>query len=148
MTDLKSQLQNDMKDAMRAKESVKLGTLRLLIAAIKQREIDDKTTLNDADVLKVINKQIKQRRDSIQQYTDAGRDELAAQEQAELTVLEAYLPAQLDAETVKAAVSKAVSDSGAGSMKDMGKVMGILKPQLDGKADMGLVSKLVKEALS
>jgi uncharacterized protein YqeY len=148
MSELKQQLQQDMKDAMRAKEALRLSTIRMLIAAVKQREIDEQTTLSDTDVLKVINKQIKQRRDSIQQYTDAGRTELAEQEQAELAVLEAYLPAQLSETEIQTAVDKAVADSGASSMKDMGAVMGQLKPQLDGKADMGLVSKLVKQALS
>lgn len=148
MSDLKAQLTNDMKDAMRAKDTVRLGTIRMLIAAVKQREIDDQITLDDAGVLKVVNKQIKQRRDSITQYEDAGRTELADKEKAELAVLEAYLPAQLSEAEIEAAVKKAVTDTGASSMKDMGQVMGMLKPQLDGKADMGLVSKLVKTALA
>lgn len=148
MSDLKTQLQNDMKEAMRAKETVRLGTIRMLMAAVKQREIDDQTTLDEAGVLKVVNKQIKQRRDSISQYEDAGRDELADKEKAELVVLEAYLPAQLSEAEIETAVQKAVAETGASNMKDMGQVMGVLRPQLDGKADMGLVSKLVKAALA
>lgn len=148
MSELNTQLKNDMKDAMRAKDSVRLGTIRMLIAAIKQREIDEQITLDDAGVLKVVNKQIKQRRDSITQFEEAGRTELADKEKAELAVLEAYLPAQLSETEIQTAVNKAVSDTGASTMKEMGQVMGVLKPKLDGKADMGLVSKLVKAALA
>lgn len=147
MSDLKSQIQEDMKAAMRAKETVRLGTIRMLLAAIKQREIDDKITFDDAGIIKVINKQIKQRRDSIQQFKDAGRDELAEKEQQELAVLAAYLPEQLDQAAIKALAEKAISDTGAASMKDMGNVMGKLKPELEGKADMGEVSKLIKSLL-
>ena len=148
MSTLKDQLTNDMKDAMRAKETVRLGTIRMLIAALKKHEIDSQTTLDDAGTLKIIQKQIKQRRDSISQFEEAGRQELADKEKEELAVLEAYLPAQLDETAVKAIIDKAVADTGANSMKDMGKLMGAIKPQLEGKADMGLVSKLVKAALA
>ncbi len=147
MSDLKMQIQEDMKSAMRAKETVRLGTIRMLLAAIKQREIDDKITFDDAGILKVINKQIKQRRDSIQQFQDAGRNELAEKEEQELQVLIAYLPEQLDEAATKALVEKAIADTAAASIKDMGKVMGKLKPQLEGKADMGEVSKLIKSLL-
>lgn len=147
MSDLKAKIQDDMKSAMRAKETMRLGTIRMLIAAIKQREIDERITLDDAAVLKVIQKQIKQRRDALTQFRDAGRDDLADIEQNELTVLEDYLPAQLDEATIKTHVEKAIADTGAASMKDMGKVMGVLKPALEGQADMGLVSKLVKQLL-
>lgn len=148
MSDLKAQIQEDMKSAMRTKDSVRLGTIRMLLAAIKQREIDDRITFDDAGILKVINKQIKQRRDSIQQFKDANRSELAEKEEQELEVLMTYLPEQLDEAALKALVEKAIADSGAASMKDMGKVMGLLKPQIEGKADMGQVSKLIKSLLN
>ena len=147
MAELKAQITNDMKDAMRAKATMRLGTIRMLLAAIKQREIDERIELDDGQVLKIVQKQIKQRRDSITQFTDAGRLELAEKEQQELDVLETYLPAQLSEADVKAAVEKAIADTSAESMKDMGKLMGVLKPQLDGKADMGAVSKLIKSLL-
>ena len=147
MAELKAQITNDMKDAMRAKATMRLGTIRMLLAAIKQHEIDERIELDDGQVLKIVQKQIKQRRDSITQFTDAGRLELAEKEQQELDVLETYLPAQLSEADVKAAVEKAIADTSAESMKDMGKLMGVLKPQLDGKADMGAVSKLIKSLL-
>jgi uncharacterized protein YqeY len=148
MPTLKDQLQSDMKDAMRAKETVRLGTIRMLMAAYKKHEIDSKATLDDTGILKIIQKQIKQRRDSITQFEAAGRTELAEKEQQELQILETYLPEQLDEATIKTIVGKAITDTGAESMKDMGKLMGVLKPQLDGKADMGLVSKMIKESLN
>ena len=148
MSALKDQLTSDMKDAMRAKETVRLGTIRMLIAAIKKYEIDNQSTLDDTGVLKIIQKQIKQRRDSITQFEAANRQELADKEKQEMAVLETYLPEQLDEAKIQAIVTKALADTGANSMKDMGKLMGVLKPQLDGKADMGLVSKLVKDALA
>lgn len=147
MSVLKDQLTSDMKDAMRAKETVRLGTIRMLIAAIKKHEIDSQTTLDDAGVLKIIQKQIKQRRDSITQFEAAGRTELADKEQQEMAVLETYLPEQLDETAIQAIITKAIADTGASSMKDMGKLMGAIKPQLEGKADMGLVSQLVKASL-
>ena len=147
MSTLKDQLTNDMKDAMRAKDTVRLGTIRMLIAAIKKHEIDSQTTLDDGGVLKIVQKQIKQRRDSITQFEAAGRNELADKEKQEMEVLEAYLPKQLDEAQIQAIITQAIADTGANSMKDMGKLMGTLKPQLEGKADMSLVSKLVKDAL-
>ena len=147
MSTLKDQLTNDMKDAMRAKDTVRLGTIRMLIAAIKKHEIDSQTTLDDGGVLKIVQKQIKQRRDSITQFEAAGRNELADKEKQEMEVLEAYLPKQLDEAQIQAIITQAIADTGANSMKDMGKLMGTLKPQLEGKADMNLVSELVKDAL-
>ena len=148
MSDLKSSIKDDMKTAMRAKDTLRLGTIRMLLAAIQKHEIDAKTTLDDAGVLKIVSKQIKQRHDSITQFEAAERQELADKEKAELSVLEAYMPEQLDETTIQQLVTKAVQDTGADSMKDMGKVMAALKSQIDGQADMGLVSKLVREALS
>lgn len=145
---LKEQITADMKDAMRARESERLGVIRLLQAAIKQREVDERIELDDAAVLAVIEKMIKQRRESIKQYSEAGRQELADQETAEIAILEPYLPAQLSEQEVAAEVQAAIAESGASGMKDMGKVMGILKPKLQGKADMGQVSAQVKAQLS
>ncbi len=148
MSDLKTQIQNDMKDAMRSKETIRLGTIRMLLAGVKQREIDERIVLDDASILKIINKQIKQHLDSIAQFTAAGRTELADKEQAELKILEAYLPEQLSEADIKSHVEKAIADVGATAVKDMGKVMNALKPHLEGKADMSLVSKLVKDLLA
>ena len=148
MSDLKAQIQNDMKDAMRSKEATRLGTIRMLLAAVKQREIDERIELDDANILKIINKQIKQHLDSITQFTAAGRTELAAKEQEELKILEAYLPEQLNETEIQAHIKQAIADAGATSVKDMGKVMNALKPHLEGKADMSLVSKLVKDLLT
>ena len=145
---LKDQIKQSTITAMKAKDKERLGTLRMLSAAIKQREVDERIELNDTDVLTVINKMIKQRRDSIKQFTDGGRQDLADVEIAELAILEEYLPEQLDEAAIADAVKAAISESGAESIKDMGKVMGILKPKLTGQADMGLVSKLVKEQLA
>lgn len=145
---MKDTIKADMISAMKAKDKLTLGTIRMLMAAIKQKEIDEQITLDDAAVLGVVNKMIKQRRDSIEQFTKGGRQDLVDQESAEINVLEQYLPEQLSAEEVEQAVTKAIADSGASAMKDMGKVMGILKPALTGKADMGAVSKLVKEKLA
>ena len=145
--DLKQQISEDMKNAMRAKEKMRLGTIRMLIAAIKQREIDERITMTDADVLSTINKMIKQRRESLEQYKNAERHDLAEKEQNEIDILETYLPQQLSETEIQNAVKKAIADTGASSMKDMGKLMGALKDELQGKADMSLVSKLVKDAL-
>jgi uncharacterized protein YqeY len=145
---LKDQITEDMKNAMRAKEVTRLGTIRLLLAAIKQREVDERVVVDDAGVLAIVEKLIKQRKDSIEQFTKAGRDDLVAVEQAEMIILQDYLPEQLSDEEITAAVSAAVTASGASGPQDMGKVIGILKPQLAGKADMGKVSGLVKAALA
>jgi len=145
---LKARITDDMKAAMRAKDTARLGTIRLLLAAIKQKEVDDRTELDDAAVSSIVEKLIKQRKDSISQFQAAGRDDLVAAEQAELVVLQAYLPEQLSAAEVEAAVVAAIVESGASSAKDMGKVMGLLKPRLAGRADMGQVSALIKARLA
>jgi len=145
---LKDQITEDMKAAMRAREAGRLGTIRLLLAAIKQREVDERITLDDTAVLAVIDKLVKQRKDSITQFQQAGRDDLVAQEQAELVVLQGYMPAQLSADETLAEVRKAVAETGAAGPQDMGKVMGILKPRLAGRADMTAVSAQVKAVLA
>ena len=145
---LKTRITEDMKSAMRAKETLRLGTIRLLLAAIKQREVDERIELDDAAVSGIIEKLIKQRRDSISQFQTAGRRDLVDAEQAELAILQAYLPEQLSAAEVDAAVTAAVTESGASSVKDMGKVMGLLKTRLAGRADMGRVSALIKAKLA
>ena len=145
---LKLRITDDMKAAMRAKETARLGTIRLLLAAIKQKEVDERIELDDAAVSSIVEKLIKQRKDSISQFQAAGRDDLVAAEQAELAVLQAYLPEQLSAAEVEAAVVAAIAESGASSTKDMGKVMGLLKPRLAGRADMGQVSALIKTRLA
>ena len=144
---LKDQITNDMKSAMKARETERLAAIRLLLAAIKQREVDERITLDDAAVVAVVDKLIKQRRDSINQYEQAGRDDLAAAERAEIDVLSPYLPAQMSADEVAAAVKAAIAQTGAAGPADIGKVMGILKPQLAGKTDLAAVSQLVKAAL-
>ena len=145
---LKQQIQEDMKNSMRAKEVLRLSTIRLLMAAIKQREIDERITLDDAAILKVINKMINQRQDSIEQFEKAERQELADKEKAEMEILKAYLPEQLSAKAIETTIQKAIQETGAASMKDMGKVMGILKPELEGRADMRAVSAKIKELLN
>ncbi len=145
---LKEQITEDMKTAMRAKDSGRLGTIRLLLAAMKQREVDERIELDDAAVIAIVEKLIKQRKDSITQFQTAGRDDLVAIENAELVVLQAYMPAQMSEAEVAAVVAQAVQQVGATGPQDMGKVMGIVKPQLAGKADMGVVSAQVKAALT
>ncbi|MEQ1590877.1 MAG: GatB/YqeY domain-containing protein [Thiobacillaceae bacterium] len=145
---LKARITEDMKSAMRAKESLRLGTIRLLLAAVKQREVDERIELDDAAISAIVEKLIKQRRDSISQFQTAGRQDLVDAEQAELLILQTYMPEQLSAAEVDAAVAAAVAESGAASAKDMGKVMGLLKSRLAGRADMGQVSALIKAKLS
>ncbi|MFP5381847.1 MAG: GatB/YqeY domain-containing protein [Gammaproteobacteria bacterium] len=145
---LKTRIGEDMKTAMRARDTARLGTIRLLLAAIKQREVDERVELDDAAAGGVVEKLIKQRKDSITQFRAAGRDDLVAAEEAELAVLQAYLPEQLSPSEVEAAVAAAIAESGATSPKDMGKVMGILKSRLAGRADMGQVSALIKTRLA
>ncbi len=145
---LKDQITDDMKTAMRAKDTARLGTIRLLLAACKQKEVDERVTLTDADVVALVDKLIKQRKDSITQFTTAGRMDLVAQESAEVTVLEAYLPQRLGAEEIDAAVRAIVTELGASGPGAMGKVMGVVKQRLAGNADMGLVSAAVKRALN
>jgi uncharacterized protein YqeY len=145
---LRDRVNEDMKNAMRAREAEKLGALRLLLAAMKQREVDERITLDDAGVVSVIEKMMKQRRDSIAQYEKAQRQDLADKERFEMSVLEAYLPQGLTQAEVEAIVAEAVSSSGATSAADMGKVMALVKPKVAGRADMGKVSALVKSKLS
>ena len=145
---LKEQITEDMKSAMRAKEAERLGTIRLLLAAIKQREVDERITVDDAGIIAIIEKLIKQRKDSIEQFQKAGRTDLVDQESKELAILQAYMPAQLSAVEVQSAIQKVIADLGASGPQDMGKVIGALKAQLAGKADMGMVSGLVKAALT
>jgi uncharacterized protein YqeY len=144
---LKDRIQEDMKAAMRAREAARLSAIRLLLAAVKQREVDTRVTLDDAAVLEVIAKMIKQRRESIAQYAKAARADLVAGEEFEIGVLGAYLPQPLGDAALEAAVAAAVSESGAGGPRDMGKVMALLKPRLAGRADMGRVSAMVKAKL-
>jgi hypothetical protein len=136
-----------MKSALRAKDSARLSAIRLLLAAIQQREVDERITLGDAEVVSVIEKMLKQRRDSIQQFEAAGRQDLADKEKFEVTVLQAYMPKALSEAEVEATVMEAIGVSGAKSMQDMGKVMALLKPKLAGRADMAKVSILVKSKL-
>jgi len=145
---LKARITDDMKTAMRARETERLGTIRLLQAAIKQREVDERVELDDAAVTAVIDKMIKQRKDSISQFEQAGRDDLVAKEKAEVDVLVAYMPAQLSEAEVAAEVQKAVTEAGATGPQDMGKVMGLVKARLAGRADMTAVSGQVKAALA
>lgn len=145
---LKVQINDDMKAAMRARETERLGTIRLLLAAIKQREVDERIELDDAAVTAVVEKLIKQRRDSISQFEQAGRQDLADKEKAEVEVLKVYMPAALSEAEVAAEVQKAVTETAAAGPQDMGKVMGVLKGRLAGRADMTAVSGLVKVALS
>ncbi len=145
---LRLQINEDMKAAMRAKDTARLAAIRLLLAAMKQREVDERIELTDADVLAIIDKMMKQRRDSFSQFEAAGRKDLADIEQFEMTVLQGYMPQQLSAAEIDAAIEQAVSASGAASAQDMGKVMAILKPQLAGRADIGKASAQVKARLS
>lgn len=136
-----------MKTAMKAGDKSRLAVIRLMLAAIKQREVDERIELDDAQVLAVLDKMVKQRRDSIQQYTDAGRDELAAAEAAEIEVIQTFLPEELSAAEITTIIEAAIAESGAESMRDMGKVMAIVKPKVQGRADVGMVSGLVKQKL-
>jgi len=145
---LRDRINEDMKNAMRARETERLGALRLLLAAVKQREVDERITLDDAGVVSVIEKMMKQRRDSISQYEKAQRQDLADKEKYEVSVLEAYLPQGLAPAEIEAIVADAVAASGAKSAADMGKVMALVKPKVAGRADMGKVSALVKSKLS
>ena len=145
---LKARITDDMKAAMRAKEAERLGTIRMLLAAMKQKEVDERVELDDAMVVSIVDKLIKQRKDAAEQYTAGGRPELADKEKSEITVLEAYLPQRMSAEEIKAAIAAFVAEVGAAGPGDMGKVMGAAKQQLAGKADMGQVSAAVKAALA
>ena len=144
---LKEHVTEDMKDAMRAGAKERLGTIRLLQAAIKQREVDERITLDDAQVLAVIEKMVKQRKESIAQFEQGGGADLAAKEQAEIVLLQAYLPAQLSEAEVDALITEAIASTGAMSIKDMGKVMGVVKAKAAGRTDMGAVSARIRAAL-
>ena len=145
---LREQLNEDMKSAMKARESEKLGAIRLLLSEVKRREVDERVTLDDAGVIAVVEKMIKQRKDSISQYEKAARQDLADKEKFELGILEAYLPQQLSPAEIDAIVTEAVDTCGAKTPADMGRIMAILKPKLAGRADMGKVSGLVKAKLA
>ena len=145
---LKQQISEDMKTAMRAKETARLGAIRLLLAAMKQREVDERIELTDADVVNIIEKMLKQRRDSISQYKAANRQDLVDVEEFEVTVLQTYMPQQLSEADVIAAIAEAIAATGAAGPQDMGKVMGVVKPKLAGRADMGKVSGLIKAQLT
>ena len=148
MSELKTRIINDMKLAMKAKDKDALKAVRMIVGAIKQREVDERIELDDAQVLAVIQKMVKQRKDSISQFKDAGRNDLVEIEEAELVIINNYMPAQLSEAEIATAVDKAIADTGASSMQDMGKLMGALKVQLDGKADMGAISALIRSKLS
>lgn len=141
-------LKEEQKLAMKAKDKIRLGTIRLALSAIKQREVDEQITLNDDDILAVLVKMVKQRRDSVAQYEAANRQDLADAEQAEITILEAFMPQPLSDDELSALIDNAMTESGAVGMQDMGKVMAVLKPQIQGRADMGKVSGLVRTKLA
>ena len=145
---LKTQLTDDMKTAMKAGDKTRLGVIRLINAAIKQKEVDERIEVDDAQVLAVLEKMVKQRRDSISQYDAAGREDLSAVEHAEMAVIEHYLPAKMGEAEIVDAIDAAIRSTGAAGPADIGKLMGVLKPALAGRADMGDVSKLVKQRLS
>ena len=145
---LKQRIQDDVKTAMKAKEKPRLATLRLITAAIKQREVDERIELDDTRVLGILEKMIKQRRDSISQYEKAGRTELAEQELSEIKIIQDYMPAGLSEDEILTMINETIEATGATGMRDMGKVMGQLKPKMQGRADMGQVSALIKQKLS
>ncbi|EKP0261395.1 GatB/YqeY domain-containing protein [Aeromonas sobria] len=145
---LKDQLKDQQKLAMLARDKARLGTIRLLMAEIKQREVDTRIELNDEDILAVVTKMVKQRRDSISQFEAAGRQDLADKESAEIVVLQEFLPQQLTADQIAALIEQAITESGAAVMADMGKVMAVLKPKIQGRADVGAVSAQVKTRLA
>lgn len=148
MSETRQRILDDIKTAMKAGDKPRLATLRLMSAAVKQREVDERIDLTEDDVIALLDKMLKQRRESIDQYAKAGRDDLVAVEQTESDLIKTYLPAQLSADEISQIVDKAVSDSGAASVKDMGKVMGLVKPQMKGRADMSSVSKIIKAKLN
>ena len=144
---VKEHIQEDMKTAMRTQDKERLATIRLILAALKQREVDERITLTDADVYAILDKMVKQRRDSISQFETGGRSDLAEKEAKEIEVIQAYLPSQLSENEVNTMIEFAIKEAGAASMRDMGKVMAILKPQLQGRADIGAVSAKIKAKL-
>ncbi|HEY1991785.1 MAG TPA: GatB/YqeY domain-containing protein [Gammaproteobacteria bacterium] len=144
---LKEQITQDMKDSMKSGDKDRLGVIRLILAALKQKEVDERIVLDDAQVLAILEKMLKQRRESVVQFTQGKRQDLADKEEAEIKVIQTYMPAQLSDAELEQLVAAAVAESGAASVKDMGKVMGILKPKVAGKADMGAVSAKIKAKL-
>jgi len=148
MSELKNQIIADMKSAMKAKDSATLKAVRMIVEAIKQKEVDTREDLDDQGILAVIQKMVKQRKDSIDQFTQAGRGDLVAVEEAELKVINLYMPKQLSENEIECVVDQVISQTGASGMQDMGKLMGVLKAELSGKADMGIVSKIIKSKLS
>lgn len=148
MSTLQQQLTDAMKEAMRTKDAKRLGTIRMALAAIQQVAVDERITPDDTRVLAILDKQIKQRNDSITQFRSAGRDDLADNEVAEVEILQSFMPPPLDEAEINAAIAQAISDSGAASMQDMGKVMALLKPRLQGRADMSAVSALIRKRLA
>lgn len=144
---LKQQITEDMKSAMKARQTDKLSTIRMLLAAMKQVEVDERVALDDNRIIAIITKMVKQRQDSVRIYREAGRNDMADKEAAEITVLQAYLPQQLSDAEIAAAVDNAITQTGASGMSDMGKVMGVLKGELAGRADMAIVSRVLKEKL-
>jgi uncharacterized protein YqeY len=145
---LKQRLTDDMKSAMKSGDKDRLGVIRLINAAIKQKEVDERIQLDDAQVVAVLDKMVKQRKDSVSQYEQANREDLAAVERAEIVVIEGYVPAKMDEAAILTAIDAAIAETGAAGPADMGKLMGVLKPKLAGQADMGQVSALVKKKLS
>ncbi|SMN13380.1 Transamidase GatB domain protein [Bathymodiolus heckerae thiotrophic gill symbiont] len=148
MSELKQRITDDMKSAMKAKDKDALKAIRMILGAIKQKEVDERIDLDDDQVLTVIQKMVKQRKDSISQFTAAGRTDLVAVEEAELVIINNYMPVQLSEDEIAIAVDRVIADSGASSMQDMGKLMGLLKAQLMGKADMGIVSSIIRSKFS
>ena len=147
MSGIKTQISNDVKDAMRSKDKDRLAALRLILAAFKQKEVDDRIELSDEQSISVLNKMAKQHRDSIEQFGQANRDDLIKKEQLELDIIESYLPEKLSEEEVSLLIDEAISETGANSVKDMGKVIGLLKENLQGQTDMGEVSRLIRGKL-
>ena len=147
MSGIKTQISNDVKDAMRSKDKDRLAALRLILAAFKQKEVDERIELSDEQSISVLNKMAKQHRDSIEQFGQANRDDLIKKEQLELDIIESYLPEKLSEEEVNLLIDEAISETGANSVKDMGKVIGLLKGKLQGQADMGEVSRLIRDKL-
>ena len=147
MSGIKTQISNDVKDAMRSKDKDRLAALRLILAAFKQKEVDDRIEISDEQSISVLNKMAKQHRDSIEQFGQANRDDLIKKEQLELDIIESYLPEKLSEEEVSLLIDEAISETGANSVKDMGKVIGLLKEKLQGQADMGEVSRLIRGKL-
>jgi uncharacterized protein YqeY len=144
---IKGQIQEDMKNAMRSQDKERLAIIRLILAALKQREVDERIELADADVLAILDKMVKQRRESITQFDAGNRPDLAQKEAAEITIIQHYLPAQLSEAEIEAMINEAIKETNAASMKDMGKVMGILKPKVQGRADVAAISAKVKDRL-